>query len=179
MSLRRAHLHERNPAGEFLRGFDQPQNARRRKHHGVADRDQRSVLDDAISGDDMLCSRCPNPAFLRVDAKIVLCADCWHEVEGRLIADLNSDSAAASLPASGTAAGPTPSPQPPGPAANPSCGEAPGDGSRKQLSMASRLTPPRPQDSFPDMPDFLKRSSTTTLRVAASSDTQPSSSSSA
>jgi hypothetical protein len=38
----------------------------------------------------MKCSKCPAPAFLRVDSRIVLCASCWNAVADRMIADLNS-----------------------------------------------------------------------------------------
>lgn len=35
----------------------------------------------------MKCSRCDDPAFLRVDDKIVLCVDCWLAIEQRLVDD--------------------------------------------------------------------------------------------
>jgi hypothetical protein len=38
----------------------------------------------------MKCSKCPAPAFLRVDSRIMLCASCWNAVADRMIADLNS-----------------------------------------------------------------------------------------
>lgn len=33
----------------------------------------------------MKCTRCNEPAFLRVDNRTVLCAACWNEVEARFI----------------------------------------------------------------------------------------------
>ena len=48
MSLRRAHLHQRDPAGELLRGLCQSEDARGRKHHRVADRDQHSVFYNTV-----------------------------------------------------------------------------------------------------------------------------------
>lgn len=42
------------------------------------------------------CSRCPSPAFLRFNASIVYCSECWvsrlAEVTARLQADFNSSS---------------------------------------------------------------------------------------
>jgi ribosomal protein L37AE/L43A len=59
-----------------------------------------------------LCSRCSQPAFLRVDGTIILCAECWLAVE----AHLENDSSFAVAPISGenvTAAGSSPLPTAP------------------------------------------------------------------
>lgn len=78
----------------------------------------------------MKCSRCPEPAFLRVDERTVLCADCWNEVEARFKADLNSNAPVLNPPGVATAA-PVSQPRSSKPAVA----------------------------SFPDMPGFLRRPS--------------------
>lgn len=85
----------------------------------------------------MRCSRCPNPAFLRVDPRIVLCTECWLEVQARFIDALNdSDSAATASTVRGTAAVSSPPNCPPGETA---------------------------ANSFPELPDFLDRRKSTAL----------------
>lgn len=85
----------------------------------------------------MKCSRCPALAFLRVDGQTVLCADCWNAIEAKFIEDLdNSNTAGVSLKVS------------------------------PDVATAAPVSQPRSSKpavaSFPDLPDYLRRSSQTT-----------------
>jgi ribosomal protein L37AE/L43A len=57
-----------------------------------------------------LCSRCSNPAFLRVDETIVLCPDCWLRVDAHLENDSSFAVAAFSGENVTVAVKPTPDP---------------------------------------------------------------------
>lgn len=125
----------------------------------------------------MTCSRCPSPAFLRIDANTVLCASCWKEVEDRFVAALES----VSPPLFGETA--VAASSPPCPEASTACNfkSALAPVMAADTATASDLTDPpvavAVNNSFPDFPEFLKRSNATTLRVAADSSIQVSDSS--
>lgn len=104
----------------------------------------------------MKCTRCPAPAFLRIDNRTVLCADCWNQVEARFIADLeNPDPSGISLKVLPDGAVSV-SPSAPANALTAINSVVPASGTR----TAGAVIPSQgaaPAVTFPDMPEFLKR----------------------